>query len=65
MCPSCAFCGESFDNFCFEEGRCYEVGSVAVCINCLADLKNALDITKIEDRLDEVENDLDEIVEQR
>jgi len=44
MYPSCVFCGKSCDELGMDECKFCEIGKSLICIDCLGDLKQALDI---------------------
>lgn len=50
--PVCNFCDSSFDFSQIEEGYLTKIGSRFLCLECLDDLKYALDIKKIENEID-------------
>lgn len=74
MRPYCSFCGklieEEYNDFsgkyikkeCDDENL-NKVGNTVICTDCITAFKEVLDITAIEERLDNLEGNLDEIKE--
>lgn len=59
--PECNFCECSFDLSRIEEGHHKKIGNKFLCIKCLEDLKNALNLKSIEHDIVHYTWDRDEI----
>ena len=57
----CNFCECSFDLSKIEEGYLKKIGNKFLCIECLEDLKNALDLKSMEHDIEYYTWDRDEI----